>query len=516
MTNELTEQIPARAGRREWLGLGVIALACALYSMDLTVLHLAVPVLAVDLEPSSTQLLWIIDIYGFMLAGCLITTGSLGDRIGRRRLLLIGAAAFGCASVAAAYSTSPEMLIATRAVLGVAGATLAPSTLALIRTMFSDAEQRTTAVGIWITSFSIGAVVGPAVGGVLLEFFWWGSVFLINLPVMVVLLVLAPRILPEFRDVDAGRADPASAVLSLAAILALVYAIKHTAQGGFSGVSAVTAVAGCLLGWAFVRRNRRLPDPLIDPTLLRIPAFDVAIVTYGVGVLILFGGFLFLAQYRQLSLGMSPLVAGLAMVPASLAFILATNLTPPLARRVAPTTLIGGGLVVAAGGYVTLLTLEPGNGDWQTVIGPIVFSIGLAPLFTLTNDTIIAGVPPERAGAATGISETSAEVGGTLGIAVLGSLAMAVYRPRVDAALAPDTTAHDADAARNTLAGALDVADRLPHDEAARLVAAAQSAFTTGLHIAAAIGAVASIALAAFVLTVGRRVLARSEPKTLR
>ena len=201
--------------------------------MDLTVLHLALPALSRDLEPSSTQLLWIIDIYGFMLAGCLITMGSLGDRIGRRRVLLIGTVAFGCASTAAAYSTSAEMLIAARAVLGVAAATLAPSTLSLIRTMFPDSEQRRTAVGIWITSFALGGIAGPAVGGIVREFFWWGSVFFINLPVMVALLAFGPRILPEFKDVEAGPADPASAIMSIAAILTLVFAVKHTAQQRF-------------------------------------------------------------------------------------------------------------------------------------------------------------------------------------------------------------------------------------------------------------------------------------------
>jgi MFS transporter, DHA2 family, multidrug resistance protein len=193
-------ETPARAGRREWIGLAVLALACVLYSMDLTVLHLAVPEISADLEPSSAQLLWIVDIYGFLLAGSLITMGTLGDRIGRRRLLLIGAAAFGLASVLAAFSWSAEMLIAARALLGVAGATLAPSTLSLIRSMFLDPRQRTFAIGVWITSFSAGAVVGPPIGGVLLEFFWWGSVFLLAVPVMALLLLLGPLLLPEFRD----------------------------------------------------------------------------------------------------------------------------------------------------------------------------------------------------------------------------------------------------------------------------------------------------------------------------
>ena len=197
-----------RAGRREWIGLAVIALPCLLYSMDLTVLELAVPKLSADLEPTSSQLLWIMDIYGFLLAGCLITMGTLGDRIGRRRLLLIGAAAFGVASVLAAFSRSAEMLIATRALLGIAGATLAPSTLSLIRNMFLDPDQRTFAIGVWATSFSAGAAIGPLAGGFLLEHFWWGSVFLLAVPVMALLLVLGPCCYPEFRDPAGGAAGP--------------------------------------------------------------------------------------------------------------------------------------------------------------------------------------------------------------------------------------------------------------------------------------------------------------------
>ncbi len=212
-----------RAGRREWIGLAVLALACLLYVMDLTVLHLAVPAISEALRPSSTQLLWIIDIYGFMVAGFLVTMGTLGDRVGRRKVLLVGAAAFGVVSVVAAISTSPEMLIASRALLGIAGATLAPSTLSLIFSMFKDPRQRAIAISIWISAFSAGSAIGPVLGGLLLEHFWWGSVFLLALPVMGLLLVLGPIVLPEYRDPDAGRLDLLSAGMSLVAVLAIIF-----------------------------------------------------------------------------------------------------------------------------------------------------------------------------------------------------------------------------------------------------------------------------------------------------
>ena len=284
----LTKTLPPRAGRREWIGLAVIALPCLLYSMDLTVLHLAVPALTADLQPSSAQLLWIIDIYGFFVAGSLITMGTLGDRIGRRRLLLIGAAAFGIASVLAAFSTSASMLIATRALLGVAGATVAPSTLSLIRNLFLDPGQRSIAIGVWITAYSLGGVLGPFVGGAMLEFFWWGSVFLIAVPVMVLLLAVAPFLLPEFKDPGAGRLDIASAFLSLVAVLAVIYGLKHLAQNGLDWVPAVTIAFGIAVGWVFVQRQKTLDDPLIDLRLFRLRAFNAAVATNNLAFLVMF------------------------------------------------------------------------------------------------------------------------------------------------------------------------------------------------------------------------------------
>ncbi|MGH2805148.1 MAG: MFS transporter, partial [Thermoleophilaceae bacterium] len=349
-----------RAGRREWLGLAVIALPCLLYAMDLTVLNLALPALSADLQPSSSQLLWIVDIYGFLVAGFLMTMGTLGDRIGRRRLLLIGAAAFGVASVFAAFSTSAEMLIAARALLGVAAATLAPSTLSLIRNMFHDPQQRTFAIGVWITSFSAGGALGPLAGGLLLERFWWGSVFLLAVPVMLLLLAVGPRLLPEFRDPEAGRLDLISAALSLVAVLAVIYGLKQIAQDGMGSVPTLFIVAGLALGAAFLRRQRKLVDPLIDLRLFRVPAFSAALATNTLAFFVAFGAFLFLAQYLQLVLGLSPLRAGLWTVPSGAGFIVGSMLTPLIVRRVPPAFVMGGGLVLAAAGF-GLLTQVSGD-----------------------------------------------------------------------------------------------------------------------------------------------------------
>ncbi|MBM4183634.1 MAG: MFS transporter [Gemmatimonadetes bacterium] len=495
----MTPPVPPRAGRREWIGLAVIALPCLLYSMDLTVLHLAVPALTEDLQPSSAQLLWIIDIYGFFIAGSLITMRTLGDRVGRRRLLMIGAIAFGVASVLAALSTTAEMLIVTRALLGIAGATVAPSTLSLIRNMFLDDGQRTRAISVWMTAFSLGGVLGPFVGGVLLQFFAWGSVFLIAVPIMALVLATAPFLLPEYRDPAAGRIDLPSAALSMGAVLGVIYGVKALAQDGPGAVPAAVSLAGLALGAVFARRQLRLADPLIDLRLFTRPAFAASVATYGFAIFVLFGGFLYLPQYLQLVRGLSPLEAGLWGAPSASAWVVGAIVTPTLARRMRPATLMVAGLIVTAGGFAYLTGLDADTGFVAYVLATTAFALGSAPIFTLTNDLMIGTAPPERAGAAAGISETSAELGGALGIAVFGSVGVATYRGMLGGASLPGVPAEAVATAMDTLGGAAAVAQALSPAAASTLLAASREAFLLGLHVCAGISAVLVLALAAFV-----------------
>jgi DHA2 family multidrug resistance protein-like MFS transporter len=490
--------VPATAGRREWMGLVAIALPCLVYAMDLTVLNLALPAVSADLQPSSAELLWIVDIYGFLVAGLLITMGTLGDRIGRRRLLLIGAAAFGAASVLAALSTSAAMLIAARALLGIAGATLAPSTLSLIRSMFLDPRQRTFAIGVWITSFSAGGAIGPLVGGLLLERFWWGSVFLLAVPVMALLLVVGPRLLPEFRDPEAGRVDLASAAVSLVAVLAMIYGLKQIAQDGAGRVPALSIAAGLAAGALFVRRQRRLADPLIDVRLFRVPAFSAALATNTLGFFVNFGAAVFIAQHLQLVLGLSPLEAGLWTVPGAAGFIVGSLLTPLILRWVRPGVAMAGGLALAGAGFGLLSRVDGSAPLAVLVSASVVFSLGLAPVFTLAADMIVGTAPPERSGSAAAISETSSELGGALGIALLGTVGTAVYRGQVADAVPAGVPPDTAEAARDTLGGALAVGDGLPAPLAADLLEAARQAFTDGLQVAATLSA--SLAIGAALL----------------
>ena len=492
----------SKAGRREWIGLAVIALPCMLYSMDLTVLNLAVPALSADLKPSSAELLWIVDIYGFMVAGCLITMGTLGDRIGRRRLLMIGAGAFGVASVLAAFSSTPQLLIASRALLGIAAATLAPSTLSLIRNMFLDPQQRTVAISIWVMSYSAGAAIGPVIGGVLLEYFWWGSVFLINVPVMVLLLALGPLLLPEFRDPDAGRLDIRSATLSLVAVLAVIYGLKRIAEQGASWVAFFSIAAGITVGLVFAARQRRLADPLIDLQLFRAPAFSAAIATNLLGFCVIFAVFLFIAQYLQSVLGLSPLQAGLWGVPSALAFVAGSMITPAIVKRVRPAYVIAGGMAVSAVGFGVLTTVDNGGSALATiVVGSVILSLGVCPVVTLTTDIVLGAAPPERAGAASAISETSSEFGGALGIALLGSVVTAAYRGAM-ADAAPE--------ARDTLGGAVALAAELPAEVGATLLEAARAAYVHAFELSAAISAVLSLGVALVAVALLRRLQAPS------
>jgi MFS transporter, DHA2 family, multidrug resistance protein len=483
---------PTRAGQREWAGLAVLALPTLLASMDLTVLQLAVPHLSADLRPTGTQLLWIADIYGFLIAGSLITMGTLGDRIGRRRLLLVGAAIFGLASVGAAFSTSAEMLIATRALLGVAGATLLPSSLALIRTMFVDDKQRQFAIGIWAAVFSAGTALGPVFGGLLLEQFWWGSAFLLGVPAMAALLVLGPLVLSESRDDDAGRLDVVSVILSLAAVLAVIFGLKRIVDSGVGALPIVAVAAGLVIGVVFVLRQRTLPDPLIDLRLFRAPVFSTALTIQSVALLAWAGSYFYLAQYLQIVAGLSPFAAGLWLVPAACGSVLGSMLAPAFVARVSPGVVLAVALALAAAGFA-ILAFADGSGLAVAVIGSVIFSLGVAPTVTLGTDLIVGAASPERAGAAAGISETGTELGMALGIAAIGSIGTAVYRSQLR--MPNDAPPWAVDVARGSVGGAQAMAGQLPDPLASEVLDAASTAFIRAVQVTAATSAAVAAAL---------------------
>jgi DHA2 family multidrug resistance protein-like MFS transporter len=487
----------ARAGAREWTGLAVLLLPLLLVSMDVSVLYFAVPFISRDLQPSSAQQLWIFDIYGFVLAGLLITMGSLGDRIGRRRLLLMGAFAFSLASLGAAYSHSPGELIAARAVQGIAGATLMPSTLALIRNMFHDEKQRGTAIAVWTAATMSGIALGPVLSGFLLEHFWWGSVFLINVPFMVMLVALAPALVPEFRPPQAGRFDLISSMLSLGAVLPVIYGMQEIAASGADAVRIGAIVAGLAVGAAFVLRQARRREPMIDLRLFRSRGFTGSVALNLVTMFALVGFAIFATQYLQSVVGMSPFRAALwSLVPMA-----GTGAAVPLSqllvqKKVDRAYIAAGGLVISALGYLLLSQIQVHSHLWFVMIGAAVYAGGTVGAMTVGNELIMGAVPPERAGTAAAVVETSSEFGGALGMAVLGSIGIAVYRSGLAANAPAHIPAAALAGARSTLGGALATAGHLSRPAGGELIEAARTAFTHGLN-AAAFGAAIAMLLAA-------------------
>ncbi|WP_199701646.1 MFS transporter [Jiangella rhizosphaerae] len=489
------------SSRRAWAGLAVLCVVALLASLELTVTHLALPAIDADLRPSGTQLLWIVDVYAFLLAGSMLALGAVGDRIGRRRLLMIGAGAYGLLSVVAAYAPSAETLIAARALLGVAGATLMPSTLSLTATMFRDARQRAVAVGIVIASVSGGTAIGPLVGGALLERFWWGSVFLLGVPVMVLILALGPVLLPEHRTTAAPRIDGVSVLLSLGAVLPLVWGLKEIAVDGAGWAAAGAVAGGLVVGTVFVVRQQGLADPVVDVRLFRDPAFSVAVATLAIGIFVLWGANYYLAQYLQLVQDLSPLRAGLWTAPSAFGVIAGSLLAPRLVRRVRPGIVIGAGLTVSAAGFVLLTQLTATSSLGLLVAGSVTVSAGLGPMMALATDQVVGAAPPERAGAAAALSSMAPQLGGALGIAVLGSVVAAVFR--------------GAGTGEDTLGAAVAAAEDLPAGGAGAALAAAREAFTDGIVVAATVSAVLAAVLAISVVALSARrdtVVPRADP----
>ena len=423
----MTTVAPPRAGRRELVGLAVLALPTILVALDMSVLYLALPHIGASLHASDIQQLWITDIYGFVLAGLLVTMGNIGDRVGRKRLLLIGGAAFAVASVLAASSTTPEMLIATRALLGVAGATIMPSTMSLIHTMFADPKQHATAMAVWMGCFMGGSALGPVVGGAVLEYFWWGAAFLLGVPVMVLLLVLGPKWLPEHRNPRPARLDLPSVMLSLLAVLPAVYGLKELSRNGFGAVPVFAIVLGLGAGVTFVARQRRLTVPLLDLKLFHNRVFRAGLLLTTVAG-ITAGNTLFVSLYLQRVADLSTLATALWLLPGTLSMLVVIQLAPLLTRKVRAPLVIAGGLVVAALGFLILTQVDGSGGLPLMITGMVVQSIGIGPMGGLCAIMAMQAVRTEEAGSAAALAETAGEFGLAMGVAVLGVIGMAVVR----------------------------------------------------------------------------------------
>jgi DHA2 family multidrug resistance protein-like MFS transporter len=488
------------AGWREWVGLAVVSLPALVVTMDVSILFLAVPSLTASLTPTASQLLWISDIYGFVIAGSLLTMGAVSDRVGPRRLLMVGASAFAAASLLAAFASTPERLIAARAILGLAGATLAPSSMAILRSMFRQERQRRRAIGVWMSCFAAGAAVGPLVGGALLEHFWWGSAFLLNVPVMVVLLVGGAAVLPAPPLRRRARLDLRGAVLSLVAVLLVTYALKTVVSEGLGLVAVVSLAAGAAVGGAFMRQQKTASHPLVDPSLLRTSGFAVCLVAIVLSAFVVAGLLFYMAQLLQLVVQRGPLEAGMWTLPVMVATITGSMSAPALLERLTALPLLAGALGLAGIGLAMAAMLSADDLTWL-IAGSILVGLGAGAAGTIATDSIIGAAPIERAGAASAVTETGSELGGALGVALLGSLGTAVYRARVLDALPASLSASSTATVVDSRGGAAGIASSVPED----VLRAADAAFVDALQASAlSASALCAIAAAVAVVTTSR------------
>ncbi|ROS73637.1 MFS transporter [Cellulomonas sp. PhB143] len=493
----------ATSARRRWLALAVLMLPVLLVSIDNTVLSFALPQISEALTPTSTQLLWIVDVYPLVLAALLVPMGSLADRVGRRRLLLVGAVGFAAMSVVAAQAPTAAALIAARVGLGVFGSMLMPSTLSLLRNIFTDRGERRLAVAVWASGFAAGAALGPIVGGLLLEHLWWGSVFWIAVPVLVLLLLLAPAFVPESRDPDPGPVDVPSILLSVATMAPVVWGIKVLGKDGPSALALVAMLVGLGAGALFVRRQLRRPRPMLDVRLFTDAAFTGSVLINLLSVLSYVGFLYFASQDLQLVIGLGPSVAGLALLPGLVVMIAAGLLVVRVVRSIRPSHVVAGALTLSAAAYA-IMAVFGGHGTlWPVVVSFVVLSVGIGAAETLSNDLVVSSAPPHQAGAASAISETAYEIGAVLGTAVLGSILAASYAANL---VVPRGVGHAAaQTATETLGGATAVAQSLPAAQASALLDSAHAAFGTGVAVTAGIGVVTMIGAAVLALVALRR-----------
>lgn len=492
---------PSAAPASRWVVLAVICSAVLVVVIDMTVLHVAAPALTEDLQPSAVALLWIIDVYPLVVAPLLVASGALGDRFGRKRILLSGLVVFGLSSALGAFAWSPGVLIGARALMGVGGAMILPATMAIVRDVFEDRDERRTAVGIWSATMAGGAAIGPLIGGFLVEHWWWGSVFLINVPVVLIVIPIGLKLLPNSKALVPPPWDTLAVVLAGVGILGVAFGLKQGARHGFVDPLVLGVLVGAIASLTtFVRRQLARPEPLLDVRLFADRAFSVAVGCVLLAIFGLVGLELFFAQYLQLVLGLEPLAASVRLLPLMLASLIGGLLAAPILRRVGTRATIAGGLALTTLSLVPLLAL--GLDDQFVLLGPpfVALGFGLEIALVAANDVIISAVPADRAGNAASIEETAYELGGGLGVAVLGSILAAVYTDALG--VVPGVSDGDMHAAGESLGRADEVSHGLPASVAEPLLHAARVAFMDGLHVVllASIGLIAASSVLAFVV----------------
>ncbi|CAL9402803.1 MFS transporter [Streptomyces sp. enrichment culture] len=480
----------AGAGANRWVVLVVLCASLLLVAVDATVLHVAVPAVTEDLRPGAIELLWIVDVYPLVCASLLILFGTLGDRVGRRRVLLLGYALFGVASALAALATGPQVLIAARALLGVGGAMIMPATLSILRQVFPDRRERALAIGIWSAVAAVGAAVGPLLGGFLLEHFWWGSVFLVNIPLMLVSLPVGRLLLPESKGDGRGPWDVVGALLAAAGLFGVVLGVKRL--GGGEPVASPFTLLPLALGAAllagFVRRQRRRTYPLVDLRMFGRPAFSTSVGCIVLAMLALVGLELIAAQYLQLVLGLSPLQTGLRLLPLTFAAMAAGLAGARMLRRFGPRLMVCAGFCLTACAVGLLTAMGREDNSALLLSGFVLLGFGLETTLFGAYESMLSEAPQEQSGGAAAIGETSYQLGAGIGIALLGSVMNAAYAPGLTGGV-PGVPASASSAAGHSLGEAYEIAGQLGGPAGVALRRAAGDAFVHGLHVTLVVSA---------------------------
>ncbi|MFH8572192.1 MFS transporter [Streptomyces sp. NPDC017993] len=492
-------------GASRWTVLIVLCVSLLFVALDTTILYVAVPSVTEDLRPGPVELLWIVDVYPLIAASLLILFGTLGDRVGRRRILLLGYGLFGVASAAAALAPNPQTLMVARALLGIGGAMIMPATLSILRQVFPDRRERAVAIGVWSAVAAVGAAVGPVLGGFLVENFWWGSVFLINIPMMAVMLLIGRWLLPESRGERNGPWDVIGAIIAALGVLGIVLGVKRIGSG--EAVLGLTTLAPIVLGTLllvlFVHRQRRRVHPLIDMRLFARPAFGTSVGCIVLAMLALVGLQLIAVQYLQLVLGLSPLETGLRMLPLVFAAMAAGLTGSRMLQAVGPRAMVSLGFVLTAVAVLCLTAMSDQDRVWLLSLGFVLLGFGFQSTLFGAYESMLSEAPAEQSGGAAAIGETSYQLGAGIGVALLGSVMNAAYAPGLSHVDGVPRGASGA--ASHSLGEAYKVASGLGDSAKAALRDAARESFVHGLHVTLVASAVLLLVGAAIALRLPRR-----------
>jgi EmrB/QacA subfamily drug resistance transporter len=479
---------------RRWQALIVLALSLLVVSVDNTILNVALPTIQDELDASSSELQWIVDSYLLVFAGLLLAAGTLGDRFGRRRALFTGLVIFGGGSLLAAISSSSTELIASRALMGVGAAAIMPTTLSIITNIFPK-EERPKAIAIWAAVAGMGIAIGPVSGGWLIESFAWSSIFLVNLPIVLVGLIAGAALIPESRDPESPRLDFPGIGLSIAGLTAIVWGLIEASERGWSDSLILAAfAAGAVILAAFVAWELRARQPMLDVSVFRNLRFSAASISITFVFFALMGVMYFLTTYLQSVMGYSALEAGLRMVPIALGLILASRLSVALTERLGTKVVVAAGLAVVAfslGAY-TSISVET-EYLWRVAGSLTTMGLGMGLAMAPATDAIMGSLPKAKAGIGSAMNDVVREVGGTLGVAVLGSIVSTSYASGMDGATA-GLPPEAAEAATDSVSAAHEVAAESGAGAGAQLIALADQAFVDAMTSAA--GVAAGVALA--------------------